>query len=127
MSHIFDGIQTPPLGKYEERRGPASLVESFLLLCVLGWLECTVFCARLLKILESCLVASFLDEIDPISVSEIASSITLESDDELWTHEFPTNCPICLSLSREFSYRTSSLTNFKAWFPLVPMTEFIGG
>ena len=90
MSHILDA-QPPPLGKCEERRGPASLVESFLLLCVLEWLECTVICAKLLKILESCLVASFPDEIDPISVSESASSITLESDE------------ISLSFSRIFT------------------------
>ena len=34
--------------------------------------------ARILTILESCLVASFPDEVDPTSVSEIAPSTTLE-------------------------------------------------
>ena len=57
--------------------------------CVLEWLECTS--CKILTILESCLVTSFPDEFDPISVSEIASSITLESEFELWDYEFPMN------------------------------------
>ena len=41
------------------------------------------FVAIILTILESCLVASFPDEVDPISVSEIAPSITSEFESEL--------------------------------------------
>ena len=61
---------------------------------------------------ESCLVASFPDEFDPISVSEITSSSTLESEIELWTLEFPTNCSVYLSFSRML---VSLLTNFETW------------
>ena len=39
--------------------------------------------ARTLTILKYCSVASFPDDVDPISVSEIALSITLESQSEL--------------------------------------------
>ena len=51
--------------------------------------------ARFLTILKSCLVASFPDEVGPVPVSEIASSITSEFESELRTYEFPMNCSIC--------------------------------
>ena len=73
--------------------------------------------AMILTILKSCFVASFPDEVDPISVSEICFSIMLESDFELLSNEFPMNCTICLSLSRECSCRTSLLTNVETWVP----------
>ena len=40
------GIQTPSNWEVRER-GPASLVQSVLLLCVLEWLECTIFCCKI--------------------------------------------------------------------------------
>ena len=62
------------------------------------------FMAKNLTILESRLVASFPDEADPIFVTEIDSSITLESEFELWTFGVPMNCPFCMC-------RTNLLTN----------------
>ena len=53
------------------------------------------FPAEIQTLLESCFVASFPNGVCPIFVNEIGSSITLESEYELWTFEFLLNCPIC--------------------------------
>ena len=83
--------------------------------------------ARILTILESCLVASFPDEVHPVSVSELASSITSDFEPELWTCEFPMNRSICFSFSRILmSYQFTD--KFRdLGFPFVSTTEFVGG
>ena len=61
-----------------------------------------LFVARILTILEFCFVASFPDEVHPISVSAIACSISLDCDCELGTWDFSMNYPVCLSSSSSF-------------------------
>ena len=58
--------------------------------------------SRILTILESCFVASLPDGVDPISVSEIAPSITSEFEVELWPSDF----------SNELLHLSLFLTNF---------------
>ena len=84
------------------------------------------FAARILTILKPGFVASIPDEVDQISVSEIASSITLESDYELCTCEFLMKCSTCLSFSRmlmpfQFTDKFRVLG-----FPVVSATVFVG-
>ena len=67
---------------------------------------------------------SFPYEVEPISVSDTASPIFLESDDELWRHELPMTCTICLSFSR-ISYQFTDIFQ-DLGFPAVSATVLIG-
>ena len=94
--NILDGIQTPSNWDVW-KRDPESLVQSFLLLCVLEWIECTnnLLHEKSENTWNLVLLLRFQMKLIRSLSMKLLPSITSEFDSELPIQEFPMNCSIC--------------------------------